>query len=263
MQGMCAHRACPTPMRARSSVLVLFLLSWCASALAHGGDAAWRFEPWIAASVAPLLLLRPRRAWFFGGALLALFLALVWPLERLAGASFAAHMAQHMLLIGVAAPLLAASRPALPLLKGRGALARPLLALARPRTAFFLHGAAIWLGHAPRVIEWSLAHRWVHALEHLAFVLTAALFWWALLARGREGAGESALWTLGTMLHTGALGALLVFSPRVIYPGTALGEQQLAGLVMWIPGGLCYLAAGLAFAAVWLAGRERPMQWRG
>lgn len=241
----------------------MLLLIFSGSAFAHSAGAAWRFDPWIAASLAPLLLLRPRRPWLFGGALAALFLALVWPLERLAGASLAAHMAQHMLLIGVAAPLLAASRPALPLLKGRGAFARPLLALARPRTAFFLHGAAIWLGHAPRVIEWSLEHRWAHALEHLAFVLTAALFWWALLARGREGAGESALWTLGTMLHTGALGALLTFSPRVIYQGVALGEQQLAGLVMWIPGGLCYLAAGLAFAAVWLAGRERSLGTRG
>jgi cytochrome c oxidase assembly factor CtaG len=248
-------------MRVWSSVVLLVISG---STFAHsGGDAAWRFDPWIAASLAPLLLLRPRRAWLFGGALAALFLALVWPLERLADASLAAHMAQHMLLIGVAAPLLAASRPVVALLKGRGTLARPLLALARPRTAFFLHGAAIWLGHAPRVIAWSLEHRWVHALEHLALVLTAALFWWALLARGREGAGESALWTLGTMLHTGALGALLTFSPRVIYQATALGDQQLAGLVMWIPGGLCYLAAGLAFAAVWLAGRERPIGWRG
>lgn len=240
-------------MRAWSSVV---LLLFSASAHAHVADA-WRFDPWIAGSLLPLLLLRPRAAWPFAGALLALLLALVWPLERLAATSFAAHMAQHMLLIGVAAPLLAASRPTLRLLKGRGALLRPLLALARPRTAFFLHGAAIWLGHAPRVIEWSLEHRWVHALDHAAFIATAALLWWSLLARGRARAGESALWTLATMLHTGALGALLAFAPRLLYQDATLEDQQLAGLVMWIPGGLCYLAGGLAFAYVWLAGRER------
>jgi putative membrane protein len=246
-------------MRAWSSAV---LLLFSASAHAHAAQA-WRFDPWIAASLLTLLLLRPRVAWAFAGALLALFLALIWPLERLAATSFAAHMAQHMLLIGVAAPLIAASRPKLRLLKGRGALLRPLLALARPRTAFFLHGAAIWLGHAPRVIEWSLEHRWVHALDHAAFVATAALFWWSLLSRGRAAAGESALWTLATMLHTGALGALLAFAPRVLYRDTTLEDQQLAGLVMWIPGGLCYLAAGLAFAAAWLAGRERGGALRG
>lgn len=241
-------------MRAWSSA-PLFLFS--ANAFAHAGEPAWRFDPWIAGSLLALALLRPRAAWPFAGALLALFLALVWPLERLAASSFAAHMAQHMLLIGVAAPLLAASRPTLRFLKGRGAFVRPLLALARPRAAFFLHGAAIWLGHAPRVIEWSLEHRWVHALDHAAFVVTAALFWWSLLSRGRAAAGESALWTLATMLHTGALGALLAFAPRALYSGTTLEDQQLAGLVMWIPGGLCYLAAGLVFSYVWLAGKER------
>jgi putative membrane protein len=228
-------------------------------AWAHGADAApgWRFDPWVWSGLALLLLLRPRRPAYFLGALAALLLALVWPLERLADTSFAAHMAQHMLLIGVAAPLLVLSRPVLRVRPGRRALAAAALRLARPRNAFLLHGAAIWLGHAPRVIEWSLALRWAHALDHLALVLTAGLFWWAMLARGREGYGESALWTLGTMVHTGLLGALFTFAPRVLYPGYGLGDQQLAGLIMWIPGGLVYLGAGLAFAAVWIAGRKR------
>jgi cytochrome c oxidase assembly factor CtaG len=228
-------------------------------ARAHGGDisAGWGFDPWVWGGLALLLLLRPRRAAYFCGALAALFLALVWPLETLADESFAAHMAQHMLLIGVAAPLLALSRPALRLRAGRRALAALVLRLARPRNAFLLHGAAIWLGHAPRVIEWSLELRWAHALDHFALVATAGLFWWAMLARGREGYGESALWTLATMVHTGLLGALITFAPRVLYSSHGLEDQQLAGLVMWIPGGLCYLAAGLALAAAWLAGRSR------
>jgi cytochrome c oxidase assembly factor CtaG len=58
------------------------------------------------------------------------------------------------------------------------------------------------------------------------------------------------------------LGTLLTFSPRPLYPSYGYEDQQLAGLLMWIPGGLCYLAAGLAFAATWLAQRERPMGWR-
>jgi len=243
-------------MRAWSSVPILLLPR---AAWAH---AAATPDPWVVASLLPLLLFRPRAAWPFAGALLALFFALIWPLEALAGTSFAAHMAQHMLLIGVAAPLLAASRPVLPFLKGRGWLARPVLAFARPRHAFLLHGAAIWLGHAPRVLEWSLDQRWMHALQHFALVATAALFWWSLLARGRAGAGESALWTLATLIHTGLLGALLTFAPRPLFASYGLEDQQLAGLVMWIPGGLAYFAAGLAFAAAWLAGRGRPMEWR-
>jgi len=224
--------------------------------------AAPTFDPWVIASLLPLLLLRARARWPFAGALLALFLALFWPLAPLADESFASHMAQHMLLIGVAAPLLAASRPVLPSMKGRAALARPILLLAQPAGAFFLHGAAIWLGHAPALLEWSLEAQWMHALQHLALVATAALFWWSLLARGRPGAGASALWTLATLIHTGLLGALLTFAPRPLYPSYGFEDQQLAGLVMWIPGGLCYLAAGLSFASAWLAERGRPMEWR-
>jgi putative membrane protein len=230
------------------------MLSWSSIPVA--------LDPWVVASLLPLALLRPRARWPFAGALLALFLALFWPLAPLAHDNLAAHMAQHMLLIGVAAPLIAASRPVLPFLKGRGALARPVLALARPASAFVLHGAAIWLGHAPAALEWSLDSHAVHAAQHLAFVATAALFWWSLLARGRRGAGESALWTLATLIHTGLLGALLTFAPRPLYPSYGFEDQQLAGLVMWIPGGLCYLAAGLAFASAWLAERGRPMEWR-
>jgi putative membrane protein len=228
-------------------------------AWAHGPDtpAGWQPDLWVLGGLALLLLLRPRRPACFAGAIAALLIALVWPLEGLADSSFAAHMAQHMLLIGVAAPLLVLSRPVLRVRAGRRALTAAALRLARPRNAFLLHGAAIWLGHAPKIIEWSLEYRWAHALDHLALVLTAGLFWWAMLARGRDGYGESALWTLATMVHTGLLGALITFAPRVLYPRYGLEDQQLAGLLMWIPGGLCYLVAGLAFAAAWLAGRRR------
>ena len=199
--------------------------------------------------------LRPRAPWPFAGALLALFLALAWPLGELAHESFAAHMAQHMLLIGVAAPLLVLSRFTVPALRGAswlGAVAR-----TPPATAFALHAVAIWAGHAPRVIRWTIEYGWVHALEHVALLGTAALFWWTLASR-RQAYGAAALWTLATLLHTGLLGALLTFSPRVLYRGYSLEDQQLAGLVMWIPGGLCYLAAGLAFAAAWLGARSAP-----
>ena len=209
-------------------------------------------------------MLRPRRPRYFAPAFAAVFLALVWPLDVLSKTSFAAHMAQHMLLIAVAAPLLALSLPSLPALKNlgtrarrwAGAACRGWSALARPRAAFALHALAIWTGHAPLVIAWAAAYREAHILVHAALLGTAFLFWSALRAGGRARGGAAALWTLATLLHTGLLGALLTFAPRVLYPGYTLDDQQLAGLIMWIPGGFAYLLAGLAFAAAWL-GHER------
>lgn len=161
---------------------------------------------------------------------IALGLALFGPLHEAAHASLAAHMAQHMLLIGVAAPLLAVSLPRLRM---------------APALAFGAHGAAIWLAHAPALIAWMAASGTAHLLAHGALLVTALAFWSAI---ARRSAGEAALWVLATLIHTGILGAILTFAPRELYAGVALADQQLAGLLMWVPGGFLYLAAGLAFA---------------
>jgi cytochrome c oxidase assembly factor CtaG len=227
-------------------------------------DTWWSFDPWIWGSLALLAFLHPRSGWPFASALLALFVALIWPLDVLSDGSLAAHMAQHMLLIAVAAPMLVLSRPTLPLVAGlpargrkaAGTALRWLARVVRPRPAFALHAAAIWLGHAPRVIEWAVAYKWVHVLEHAVLLGTAAAFWWALLRGRAAGAGEASLLTLATLIHTGLLGALLAFAPRTVYPGYTLEDQQLAGLIMWVPGGLCYLVAGLALAAAWMPRAE-------
>lgn len=160
----------------------------------------------------------------------ALALSLLGPLHDAAGRSLAAHMGQHILLIGVAAPLLALSWPVPRLTAG---------------ATFVVHGAAIWLAHSPAVIAWMAADQAAHMLAHAALFGTALAFWWALL---RRGGGEASLWVLATMIHTGVLGALLTFAPRTLYAGFTLADQQLAGLAMWVPGGFLYLAAGLAFA---------------
>lgn len=226
--------------------------------MAHGAQASseWSSSLWSWCSFGVLLLLRPRRRALFAAALCALFAALVWPLEALAGRSFAAHMLQHMLLIAVAAPLLVASRPAMPVLKGAKTAGAVLRSLSRPPVAFLLHGVAIWAGHAPAVLEAAERHPPVHILEHALLLGTAALLWWSLRHRGRAASGAASLWTLGTMIHTSVLGALLTFAPRLLYPAYTLEDQQLAGLVMWVPGGLLYLAAALSFAAAWLGRQE-------
>jgi putative membrane protein len=160
----------------------------------------------------------------------ALALALFGPVHEAAHESLAAHMVQHILLIGVAAPLLAVS------------LARLRIPAA---PAFAAHGAVFWLAHAPVVVAAMAASGVVHVLAHAALFGTALAFWCAI-ARG--SAGEASLWVLATMIHTGVLGALLTVAPRPLYPGIALEDQQLAGLLMWVPGGFLYLAAGLAYA---------------
>jgi putative membrane protein len=112
-----------------------------------------------------------------------------------------------------------------------------------------LHASAIWLWHAPRAFEAALASEAMHFAQHASFLGSALLFWWVVLARPHLGAMAS-LFT--TMLHTGALGALMTFSRHPWYPGFALEDQQLAGLVMWVPAGLAYPVAALAIATQWL-----------
>ncbi len=259
-------------------------------AIAHSAPAQfdlWPFEGWVVAS---LLLtgalygwrirrlwrergcgrgVRPWQALCFGVGLLTLLLALNGPVEALAAVSFSGHMVQHMLLIAVAAPLLALGTPLAPLLRGaprplRRAVFIHAAPLTRPFTAFALHGLALWLWHAPGPYEAALAHEGLHLLEHASFLATALLFWHSLIHRRDRafGHGAGAFWSLATLVHSGMLGALITFASAPLYPTyrhhpsplglTALEDQQLAGLIMWVPSGMVYLIAGLLFTGAWL-----------
>jgi putative membrane protein len=214
-----------------------------------------------------------------------LVIALASPLDGAGSLAFSAHMVQHELLMIVAAPLMVLGRPlgvwvwALPA-RWRGGVggatrARPVAWLwavvTRPLAAWMLHFAALWLWHVPALFQRGLADNGVHALQHASFLFTALLFWWAVLGKqGLHGArGASIIYLFSTMMHTGALGALFTMSETVWYPvygGAAaafglspLEDQQLGGLIMWIPGGLAYVAAGLVLCAGWLtAQRSSP-----
>ena len=263
----------------------------------QGAHHWWTFDPWV---VVPLTLycalylkgvfsMRSKRAALgviqpgallgFAAGTAGLFLALIWPLDALGEISFAAHMAQHMLLIAVAAPLLIVARTSVPVafaLSGFwpqtfawfARMRKLFRVLLRPNVAFAFHGAAIWVWHAPLLFDAALRWPWLHRIEHV-FFLASGMFFWAALRRagsaGGDGYGVAALLTLATLIHTGLLGALITFAPRLIYssygavdglPLTPMEDQQLAGLIMWIPAGLCYLAAGIGFAAAWLRHAE-------
>ena len=206
----------------------------------------------------------------------ALALALFSPLDAFADRSFALHMVQHELLMLVAAPLLALSRPleawswALPE-AARHALA-PAAAgwqrLSAPGTAWTVHAAALWVWHVPMLFGAALASSGLHVLQHACFFFTALLFWRAVFPRGMRDPGAAAIaLVFTTMLHSSALGLLLTFAPGAWYAGymaagpapfglTALEDQQLGGLVMWVVGGFAYVVAGLAVVAAWLSPRR-------
>jgi putative membrane protein len=207
----------------------------------------------------------------FAGGILVLALALLSPIDSVASALFAVHMIQHMLLVVVAAPLLVLGDPGTAALwaldldarRGVGAWWRtqrvlPAIwdVLRRPLVAFTLHVAALWLWHVPVLYDAALRRESVHVAEHASFVFTALLFWYPIAdahPRRRFGIGIATLYLFTAGLQCTLLGALITFARHPWYFGhyattaawglTPLEDQQLAGLVMWIPAGLVYLVA--------------------
>jgi putative membrane protein len=220
----------------------------------------------------------------FAAGLAAVAAALVSPLDALAETLFAAHMAQHMLLVMVAAPLLVLGAPGLPLMVAlpsgwRHRLARcrqhPAAAagrrlLTRPLVAWGAHVGVLWAWHLPGPYQAALASDLVHAAEHASFLGTAALFWWVVLSRDgrrRLAPGFAVLYLFAAALQGSALGALLTLAPVPLYPLQAAGsapwglaplaDQQLAGLIMWIPADLVYLGTAGTLFMRWLVSLER------
>jgi putative membrane protein len=220
---------------------------------------------------------RPRgvvalRAGLLGGGSVALLVALCPWVDTAAERSFAAHMGQHMLLIVVAAPLLVAADAGASLVAGLPArVRRPLAVFHRevraselgavgPWPRLVVHVGVVFAWHVPALFDAAVANPSLHAFEHLSFLATAVWFWAPVLTRrGLRRTGE----TLAIAYVTAAgaawstLGALLTFSSQPWYPAyaaslghdAAVRDQQLAGLIMWLPPGLLYLA--LAFVLLW------------
>lgn len=218
----------------------------------------------------------------------SLVIALLSPLHPWGRVLFSAHMTQHEILMLVAAPLMVLGRPMVAFLKALGpGRARVWVGLMQasswsgfwsrmthPLAAWFIHAVVLWVWHIPAWFEATIDHEWVHALQHLSFFGSALLFWWAVM-HGRHkvmGFGMAVLYLFTTAIHSGGLGALITFAGTVVYPAygstapawglTAMEDQQLGGLIMWVPGGLVYLIAGSAFVAGWLAESERRVRLR-
>jgi putative membrane protein len=290
-------------MRQVALSLILVLLG-TPTALAHGGvetaGPAWTFDLWITIPLLAAAVLYAKGAltlWHRAGTgrrtltwhglayavgWLSLAGALVSPLHWIGEQLFTAHMVEHETIMTVAAPLLVLARPGgvflwafragtrrtLGRLTKAGPLRAAWVALTRPLTATALHAVAIWVWHVPLFFDAAVTDVTVHRLQHLSFLATAVLFWWAMLWRSNPGVAAGDIFI--TMVHTSILGALLTFAPHVLYDAqtvhsarwglSPLEDQQLAGLVMWVPVGTIYAGAAIAFFARWI--RQSGRSWR-
>ncbi|MGG5890826.1 cytochrome c oxidase assembly protein [Falsiroseomonas sp. HC035] len=269
-----AHAASST-----ASLLPWTFEPWVVLPLAVGGALAALGGLRLARRASPrgLVALRRRLAMLaLGWAVLAV--ALVSPLAAAGHVSFSAHMLQHEVVMLLAAPALVLGRPLGVIAWGLPGAARagfagmlrspPVrrlrLAATAAVAATLAQAAVLWLWHAPLLFELALRHPAWHAAQHLSFLLAGLAFWAAMLRRcppTLAGRGLAALCLLATSIVSGALGALMAISASPWYATYArLGltpqgltsqgltpaeDQQLAGLLMWVPGGLVHAGAAL------------------
>ncbi|MGD7034856.1 cytochrome c oxidase assembly protein [Methylotuvimicrobium buryatense] len=187
-----------------------------------------------------------RRLMFHGASLLAV-MTMFGSTGGWLDESSTLHMVQHMLILVVIAPLYVLARPLPQWLAVSGRIGirlwKPFLRLSRhPLRTGILQSLVIWFWHTPVFYNLALASPWWHLAEHLSFAFASGLFWWSILLRRTLTVLPALLLTL---MSTGMLGALLTFAQTPFYNDLLnIQDQQLAGLIMWVPGGLFYLLAG-------------------
>ena len=210
-------------------------------------------------------------------AVLVLYIAVLSPLHELGDEYlFSAHMVQHLLLTLVVPPLLLLSTP--------GWLLRPALAFPRvmgvarvvtlPVVAFFLFNTVFAVWHVPALYELALRERGIHILEHLMFLTAGVVMWWPILSPLLELPRASYLVQMVYLFLQptvpAIIGAMIAFSDGVIYRWyaeaprvwgiSAHTDQQVGGLIMWVPGGLAFLLTLTVVFLVWASQEESEAQ---
>jgi putative membrane protein len=230
----------------------------------------------------------PPRAWRLAAYVLGVLTiagALI-ALDELADERFSLHMAQHLLLMMVAAPLLALGDP-LPLvlwglprrarvavaatLRPGAAVRRALSALTWLPVAGGLYVVTVWAWHVPALYDAAAEHEALHALEHLSFLATALLFWWPILEpapRLHPSAhpGLQILYLIVATAQNTALGMILSIPDRAFYPYyvrqaaehglDAVGDQSFGGGLMWSMGHMYLLPIFWILYAISRAGER-------
>lgn len=229
-----------------------------------------------------------RQVGFFWAGMATLFIALISPVDALGEVLFSAHMVQHMLLMLVAAPLLVLGmppvalawampqrwrRPAAQWWHRQAPLQKIWQFITQPLVVWVLFAAVLWGWHLPVLYQAALRDPTIHMIEHASFIGAALLFWWSLPLHGERnsagyGLGIFSIFT--TAMHSSVLGVLLTVGTTVWYPDyalttaawglTPLEDQQLAGLIMWVPSGILFLVAILALLGLWLHRMEHTSQ---
>jgi putative membrane protein len=213
------------------------------------------------------------RAVAFGSGLLVVLAAQLGPIHEAAEHSLAGHMTQHMTLMLVGGPLLAAGGAALPLTVAAPRRLRRLPArlrasatgrwMRRPLTvalvAAGLHSLALWFWHLPLPYGWAEANPLVHGVEHVSLVGVSWLFWSMILgpSAARLSPPVSFLLLFAGGMPAAALGAVLTLAPDVVYAGYTLTDQQLAGLIMWIPMDVVMLVVAVTLFLKWITSLDR------
>jgi putative membrane protein len=259
---------------------------WWVIALLVASSAGYFVGVWRLHQAQRFAVIGAWRIGAFVAGTLVLVIALLSPLDALADRYFSAHMTQHLLIMLGAPPLLVASQPAIAWMwcfapERRRTLARWWAggdARARLALRFLLHPAVVWLAasaalwfwHMPRPYAWALENEGVHSLEHTSFFLTSLAFFYLLFApRGRAslGYGGAILFGVTFGMQNGFLGAILTFATHPFYAAhalhgglnglSALEDQQLAGLIMWVPASIVHLSLLGVLCVQWLRDEGR------
>jgi len=212
--------------------------------------ARWNLDPiLIGALLVGFMVLGRNHSGRLGVAILTL--AFLSPLCALSSALFSARVVHHVLLVAVAAPLIARCLP----VARSGSVAVP----------FALATLILWIWHLPAAYDAALSNQAVYWLMQVTLTVSAVWFWRAVFA-ARRPAIDAMLFILAGYMQMGLLGALLTFAPEQLYAVHALSpidwglspltDQQLGGLIMWVPAGIPYAIAAIAIARRGWAGLQ-------
>ena len=224
---------------------------------------------------------RNRRRAFLAG-WIVLVLALASPIARYSQLLLSVHMVQHLLLTMVAAPLLLLGAPVTlalqassPRMRHRILLrvlhSRIAKAVSHPVVAWSLFALVMWASHFSALYERALENQAVHGLEHLLYLGAALLFWWPVVGvdptPSRLSHPARLLYLFLAMPQSALLGLSIYDSDRLLYPHyltaspqlgqSAIGDQHLAGAIMWATG-MLFIVPALALVLVdWMNREER------
>ena len=224
----------------------------------------------------------------FAAGIVLLVVALLSPLDAWSDEIFSAHMAQHLILMMLAPPLLILGHPivvalwALPHDRRRAVagwwqrsrVVRPIFDWIRgPLVAWLAASGALWFWHLPKPYGLAFTDPIAHALEHLSFFLTSILFWRVVIEHPqsrRLALGGTMIFVVTFAMENAMLAAILIFASKVLYPVhlaapawsslTPIEDQQLAGVLMWSVTGIVDLVALVWLFVAWLASSDRRTQ---